>query len=158
MPTRGSLLQHCFFTCSYSAKCWGNLFSLFDVAWVFYGLFRSNVEQIFKKKRKKETSLAIKKMNRQSSVECNEETRSTPLGPASATRLPPLSTLITSRKWSSLRFVVFSPYSRVFHINLVFSFLPFNMLSERGDITVAAIGKNQSVQDNLSYTSLVFRV
>ena len=39
-------LHHLFFSCPYSAKCWGSLFSLFEVSWVFNRTFSPNVRQI----------------------------------------------------------------------------------------------------------------
>ena len=51
-----------------------------------------------------------------------------------------------NNKWLSLFFL---PGLVFFYVNLVFSFLPFNMVLECGDETLAAIGKNQIVQDNL---------
>ena len=53
--------------------------------------------------------------------------------------------------------MVFSPCSRVFHVNLVFSILPFNMVSKHNDENLAAIGENQLVQDNFSYAPVLLQ-
>ena len=42
--------------------------------------------------------------------------------------------------------------------NLVFYFLPLNMVSEGGDETLAVVGKNQLVQDNSSSTPILLQL
>lgn len=41
-------LLHLFINCPYSAKWWGNMFNLFDVAWAFDGALSLNVFQLLR--------------------------------------------------------------------------------------------------------------
>ena len=51
--------------------------------------------------------------------------------------------------------MVFFPCSRVFNVNFVFSFLPFNIVSKHGNQTLATTGEKQPVQYNLSFPPIL---